>query len=149
MSERGPLPPAFFITALAIEPALHFTVPLVQVVPAPWTWLGGIPILGGLALMVTGDRQFKRSGTAISPFDRPSVLVREGVFRISRNPMYLGMVAMSLGEAVALGSATPMIVPWLLGALLHLKFIRSEEFAMSEVFGSEYEDYRRQVRRWI
>lgn len=148
-TERPLLPPVFLLGALALEPILHITVPVVRLIPTPWTWLGGIPMLGGLVVMVIGDRQFKRADTAISPFDRPSVLVCEGVFRISRNPMYLGMVAMLLGEAVALGSVTPMSVPCVFGVLVHFKFIRLEEGVMSEVFGDRYEEYRRRVRRWI
>jgi protein-S-isoprenylcysteine O-methyltransferase Ste14 len=62
--------------------------------------------------------------------------------------MYLGMAAMLLGEAVVFGTVTPMAVPWIFAWFLSARFIRLEEAVMSEVFGSEYEDYRRRVRRW-
>ena len=47
----------------------------------------------GIAVVVLGDRQFKKVRTAINPFDQPSVLVTSGVFRVSRNPMYLAAAA--------------------------------------------------------
>lgn len=143
------MPPVFFLGALVLEAVLHFGLPIASVLRAPWTWLGAIPILVGLGIMVVGDRQFKHARTAISPYDRPSVLVRDGVFRVSRNPMYLGMVVTLLGEAVAFGTLTPVVVPWLFAWLTSAKFIRMEEAMLSEVFGVEYEDYRQRVRRWI
>jgi protein-S-isoprenylcysteine O-methyltransferase Ste14 len=139
----------FFLGALLLEAALHFGLPVARLISAPWTWLGTLPILVGLVVMVAGDRQFKQASTAISPYDRPSVLVREGVFRISRNPMYLGMTVMLLGEAVVLGTVSPLVVPWVFAWLLSARFIRMEEAVLGEVFGTVYEDYRRHVRRWV
>lgn len=149
MSRRGPLPPTFFLGALFLEAALHFGLPVASLVTTPWSWLGAIPILVGLVVMVVGDRQFKKAETAISPFDQPSTLVRGGVFRISRNPMYVGMVLTLAGEAVVLGTVTPMLVPWIFVWLISSRFIRMEETVLSGVFGAEYEDYRRRVRRWL
>jgi protein-S-isoprenylcysteine O-methyltransferase Ste14 len=139
----------FFLGALLLEAVLHFGVPLISLITSPWTWLGAIPILVGFIVMVAGDRQLKQIETAISPFDRPSALVREGVFRISRNPMYLGMVLMLLGEAVVFGTVTPMLVPWIFAWVVSARFIRMEEAVLSEVFETEYEDYRGEVRRWL
>lgn len=146
---RALKPPAFFFGALALEAALHFGFPATSVISAPWRWLGAIPILIGVAVMVLGDQQFKRAETAISPYDRPSVLVHGGVFRISRNPMYLGMVVTLLGEAVAFGTLTPLAVPWLFAWLITARFIRMEEAVLNDVFGAQYEDYRQRVRRWV
>ena len=149
MTRRGPLPPLFFLGALALEAVLHFGLPMAPLITSPWTWLGAIPILVGLAVMVVGDRQFKAAETAISPFDQPSTLVRGGVFRVSRNPMYLGMVLTLAGEAMALGTPTPMVVPWIFAWLVSIRFIRMEEAVLSEVFGADYEAYRESVRRWL
>lgn len=150
MSERASmLPPVFFLGALALEAVLHFGLPVTPVVRTPSTWLGAIPILLGLAVMLVGDRQFKRARTAISPYEQPSILVWDGVFRVSRNPMYLGMVAMLLGEALAFGTLTPLTVPWVFAWVMWVRFIRTEEAILSEVFGADYEEYRRLVRRWV
>ena len=148
-SRRGPLPPVFFFGALLLQAALHFALPLASVLTAPWNWIGSVLVLVGVAVMVVGDAQFKKAKTAISPFDRPSALVCEGAFRVSRNPMYLGMVQTLLGAAIMWGTLTPLLVPWLFGWFVSSRFIRLEEQVLTEVFGAEYEDYRRRVRRWL
>jgi protein-S-isoprenylcysteine O-methyltransferase Ste14 len=68
---------------------------------------------------------------------------------MSRNPMYLGMVLTLLGAAITWGTLTPLLVPWLFGWVVSSRFIRLEEGVLTEVFGAEYEDYRRRVRRWL
>jgi protein-S-isoprenylcysteine O-methyltransferase Ste14 len=148
-SKGGPLPPVFFLGALLLQAALHFGLPLASVLTAPWNWIGSVLVLVGVTVMVLADAQFKKAKTAISPFDRPSALVRGGAFRMSRNPMYLGMVLTLLGAAIMWGTLTPLLVPWLFGWVVSSRFIRLEEGVLTEVFGAEYEDYRRRVRRWL
>jgi protein-S-isoprenylcysteine O-methyltransferase Ste14 len=148
-SRRGPLPPAFFLGALLLQVALHFPLPLTSVLTAPWNWGGSVPVLVGVGVMVLADAQFKKAQTAISPFDRPSALVCEGAFRISRNPMYAGMVLTLLGAGIMWGTVTPLLVPWLFGWFISSRFICLEEGILTDVFGNEYEEYRRRVRRWF
>jgi len=83
------------------------------------------------------------------PDARPAALVTTGVFRISRNPMYLGLVLLVLGVAIMMNRAIPLLVAPALGALLHARFIRPEERRMADVFGTEYARYASRVRRWI
>jgi protein-S-isoprenylcysteine O-methyltransferase Ste14 len=105
----------------------------------------------GVAIVVTGARTFWASGTTIDPvsIDRASTLVTHGIFRLTRNPMYVGFTLMLVGWAVVLGS------PWMLGGpLLFVGFthrfqIVPEERVMREKFGREYEAYCDTVRRWI
>ena len=99
--------------------------------------------------MVLADRQFKKVSTAINPFDRPSVLVTSGVFRVSRNPMYLAMIVILLGGAFAWGTLTPFVVPPALAWWLSRKFIVMEEAALSQTFGEDYDRYKGRVRRWL
>ncbi len=117
MSEvkRGPLPPVFFLLALLLQWGLHVFLPIARLVPEAWAVSGVIPITVGLGVVVFADRQFKKVNTAINPFDRPSVLVTGGVFRASRNPMYLAMIVVLIGGALAWGTLTPFVVPpaWL------------------------------------
>ena len=112
---------------------------------------GGIAITLGALVVVQGARTFWRNKTTINPVDleSASALVTSGVFRYSRNPMYVGFTVMLVGWAVSLAA------PWaLLGPLAFVLFtnrfqIIPEERVMRAKFGQAYDDYRAQVRRWI
>jgi len=145
----GPLPPVLFLVALLLQVGLHLALPARYLVPPPWSYLGALLILFGVVVNVLADRQFKRARTAIHPFQTPSALVTEGVFRYTRNPMYVGLAAVLLGVAVALGSLTPFLVPPLFAMLVARRFISHEERALVEQFGEAYVAYARRVRRWV
>jgi protein-S-isoprenylcysteine O-methyltransferase Ste14 len=150
MSQRaGPLPPALFLGALGAEVVLRFAFPATDVIPGPLRALGLLLLAGGIALAIAADAQFKRARTEINPFGRPSVLVTDGAFRISRNPMYLGLVMALIGTALAFGSAAALVVPPLFASVLAVRFIRHEEQTMAERFGDAYAEYARRVRRWV
>ena len=145
----GPLPPALFLGALALEVLLHLAMPAAAVVPRPLRALGVLLLAGGLALTIGADAQFKRVHTEIHPFGRPSTLVTGGAFRVSRNPMYVGLVAALVGVALLLGSVAALVVPPLFALLLAVRFIAREERNLAERFGGDYDAYARRVRRWL
>jgi protein-S-isoprenylcysteine O-methyltransferase Ste14 len=103
----------------------------------------------GAALVLWPAGLFNRAGTTIRPFERSSALVVSGPYRLSRNPIYLGMATMLAGVGVLAGSLTPfLVVPAFMG-LIEMRFIRKEEAMLQEAFGAEYAAYRARVRRWI
>jgi protein-S-isoprenylcysteine O-methyltransferase Ste14 len=146
---RGPLPPVLLLAALLLQWGAHALWPIARVVPNAWTALGVVPIVAGLAVMIGAARQFKMASTEINPFGKPSKLVQGGPFRYSRNPMYLAMLLILVGAAVAWGTISPFIFPPLFGWLLTVRFIVMEELKMARIFGVEYEEYQSQVRRWL
>lgn len=128
---------------------LHLGVPGTQLVSGTWRLLGLTPVLGGVALAVAGERQFRRAGTAVLPFSEPSAVVTSGPFAFTRNPMYLGMVTCLIGWAILLGSLSPaLVIPLFLG-LIHFRFVLREERFMAERLGDAYRAYVARVRRWI
>ena len=143
------LPPSYFFAALAFTLAAHFLFPLAIIIPTAWRIAGLLPIALGVALNIVADRQFKQRGTEVKPFMRSSALVTDGVFRISRNPMYLGMVLIVAGAAVIEGSLSPWIAVAALAVLLDRVFIVREEAMLEETFGSAFQQYRQNVRRWL
>ena len=146
---RRIMPPAYFGGALALMLLLHFLLSGPTWLGLPWGYVG-IPLIGaGATLAVVGSRLFEKRGTTIKPFEESSVLVLEGPFRYSRNPMYLGMVLILLGLALLLGTLTPVLVVPVFVVLLRLRFIHAEEAALERTFGQEYRDYRSRVRRWF
>jgi protein-S-isoprenylcysteine O-methyltransferase Ste14 len=134
---------------LLVEIGLHFLLPLWRVIPAPWNWSGLLVFAAGLGLGGSAAGQFLRVRTPLPPFQVPTALVTGGMFRITRNPMYLSMVMILAGTAVVCGTPTPFVVPPLFMWTIATRFIRHEERVMEALFGSEYTDYKRRVRRWL
>jgi len=81
--------------------------------------------------------------------DRSSSLVTSGLYRSSRNPMYLGLVLSLSGWAWLLGSPICLGLVWLFARALVIVQIAPEEAALRETFGEAYIDYSKRVNRWI
>ena len=146
---RMALPPLLLLAALATMLALHMLLPLPPLLLFPWRAPGAVLGTAGVALVLWAGTIFTRVGTAIHPLARSSFLVRSGPFRFSRNPIYLGMVLILTGAALALGSATPwLIIPVFIGALAR-QVIAGEERKLTAEFGAEYLEYCTRVRRWL
>lgn len=148
-AKRGPLPPVFLLGALLLEWGLHVYLPITRLVPEAWSALGVIPIALGVGVIIVAARQFRKAMTVIHPFDQPLALVTGGVFGLSRNPMYSAMIAILIGGAFAWGTLTPFLLPPAMVWVLSRKFIPMEESNLSEVFGEDYDRYKRRVRRWL
>lgn len=146
---RGPVPPVFFLLALLGAIAAHRYLPLVQLVDAPWNFGGVLLLATGLTMAVVSAGAFARAGTPIVPFRESTALVTRGFYRVTRNPMYLGMVLVLLGVDVLLGSLTPFIFLPPFVWIIQRRFIVPEEALLEARFGEEYRAYRSSVRRWI
>ena len=144
---RGPLPPVLLLGSLLGQGAVHALLPVRELVPGSWRVLGSVPIILGVIVLIMANRRLKVVGTAKKPFDAPSTFVISGPFGFSRNPMYLAILLILIGAALAWGTLTPFAFPPFMAWLLTIRFVRGEEAAMVEAFGSEYEEYRRRVRR--
>lgn len=102
-------------------------------------------------IVISAILLFRRVRTTIDPLnpDAASSLVQDGIFRITRNPMYLGMAIVLVAGAVYLQSVSGLIVTALFVLVLTEMQIKPEEQALRQLFGSEYTDYCNKVRRWI
>ncbi|MBN2307469.1 MAG: isoprenylcysteine carboxylmethyltransferase family protein [Candidatus Hydrogenedentes bacterium] len=146
---KKPLPPTYLLAAILIMVALHFLFPWVKVIPLPWNLLGLLPFLLGGVLNLRADRLFKDRDTTVKPFEESSAFITEGVFGVTRNPMYLGFVLILAGLAAFMGSATPWAIVPAFAVVMEVVFIRPEERAMEAAFGEAYRTYRMRVRRWV
>ena len=143
------LPPTYFLLALVGMTLLHFVWPLGRYLLFPLTLIGLAPLLIGVLLNLVADREFKRRATTVKPFEQSSALVTAFPFSLSRNPMYLGVALMLLGVAMLFGTISPLIPVVVFCILMDVKFVRVEERMLAETFGTEWEQYRSRVRRWL
>jgi protein-S-isoprenylcysteine O-methyltransferase Ste14 len=108
-----------------------------------------IPLVIGVTLNLIADDAFRRVGTTVKPFQKSKSLLTNGVYSISRHPMYLGFVLILVGVALLLGSMTPWVIIPIFSVLMEVMFIQVEERMLEEKFGTTWVKYKNKVRRWI
>lgn len=113
--------------------------------------LGWVLILLGLVSGAAGVLRFRKESTTIDPSNpyKTSYLVKNGLYRISRNPMYLGLGLILIGIELLTAELAGMI--WVLAFFMYMtRFqILPEERALSQKFGDEFKKYKQKTRRWI
>ena len=149
MQLRKLLPPTYLYAAIVLIIVLHVLIPGSQIISSPWRYLGFLPLIMGTALNLLADQVFKQHKTTVQPFEESTFLVTHSVFRISRNPMYLGFVLLLIGIAILLGSVTPWLVVAGFPFLMENLFIQIEEAKLEAWFGSAWLEYKQRVRRWF
>jgi protein-S-isoprenylcysteine O-methyltransferase Ste14 len=103
----------------------------------------------GLLTAYSGFSAFRKAGTPVRPGDRPTELVASGPYRITRNPMYLGLELVLSGVFFLTKSPFFLIPPIVFFFLINFVQIPFEENLMSERFGQSYAEYCKRVRRWL
>lgn len=149
MSEKKALPPTYLVSSIIAMPVLHFLSPVLTIIHFPWNLLGIVPLGIGIIFNLVADRAFKKTGTTVKPFEESITLITTGVFRVSRHPMYVGMVLILLGIAMLLGSLTPYVVIPVFVVLMEVNFVKVEERMLEEKFNEAWSAYKRKVRRWM
>jgi len=105
----------------------------------------------GIVVPVAAVVAFIRAKTTVNPIDPSQArsLVTTGFYRVSRNPMYLGMALLLVAQAIYLSNAAALVSPLVFViAMTHLQ-IKPEEAALKRNFGEAYRAYRQRTRRWI
>jgi protein-S-isoprenylcysteine O-methyltransferase Ste14 len=131
-----------WVAAKAV-PALDFEAP---------TRAAGIALFAaGLAIGVGAFLQFRKAATTINPMtpDKSSALVTDGLYRLSRNPIYVADVLVLLACALLVANALAFLMVALFVAYVDRFQIRPEERALRERFGTQFDLYCRSVRRWL
>lgn len=111
--------------------------------------LAAAAVAPGIALIIAAVGGFRHAGTPPEPWRTVTALVTNGIYRFTRNPMYLGMAAIHLGIALAADSLGGLAgLPFAILAI-QTSVIAREERYMTQSFGAAYIDYRKRVRRWL
>jgi protein-S-isoprenylcysteine O-methyltransferase Ste14 len=143
------LPPILWLSSIAAMGLACYLLPTQAIVPAPYQFAGYLLFALGLGIAILASRQFGRVGTNINTFRDPDTLVTDGLFSVSRNPMYLGFVLSLLGAAIVVNDLVALSVTALFFAVTNAWYIPFEERAASTRFGGEFDAYSKRVRRWI
>jgi protein-S-isoprenylcysteine O-methyltransferase Ste14 len=128
---------------------LHYLIPLMILIPRPFTYLGLVLMILALVLMTRASGLFRKAGNSFGLQDGGSVLITSGPFRFSRNPIYLGMLMWLTGLAVLLGSLISFLFPLLFFLLTNFFIIPREEKDLEQKLEEEYIEYKRHIRRWL
>jgi protein-S-isoprenylcysteine O-methyltransferase Ste14 len=142
------------VVGLLLAAAMWFAASAGPVLPLPALarHLATIALVGiGLAFDLAGLLAFRARRTTVNPLapQRTSALVTGGVYRITRNPMYVGMACLLLAWAVYLGALPAFAGPVLFVLFITRFQIRPEERVLQTLFGAEYFAYCSRVRRWL
>lgn len=141
--------PVLLAIVILLTFLLQWLVPLPFVFSLPSRAIGVILFVGGFALGFPALRGMLKAGTSPNPHRATTALVRESSYRLTRNPMYLGMLVSYAGLFIFFQNPwfilfLPVLV-WLFTTLV----IIPEEKYLEEKFGAEYLDFKSRVRRWI
>ncbi len=147
---KVPPPVVALLLAIAMWLATSASGALAFALPARLEIALAVAALGG-AISAAGVVSFRRARTTVNPTrpDTASSLVTTGIYRLTRNPMYLGLFLVLAGWAIHLSNAVAFAGPLLFVLYMDRFQIAPEERALAARFGAAFEDYRRRTRRWI
>ena len=115
----------------------------------PHQLLGLLAVAAGVGLLSYAAALFGARATTKDPHGEPTAFITDAPYTFTRNPMYLGLAAALLGFALFFGSPAMLIAPLLFYLAIDRMQIPREEAAMERLFGEQYLDYKRRVRRWL
>jgi protein-S-isoprenylcysteine O-methyltransferase Ste14 len=142
------LPPKGLLLALAGQLPLFLATPVA--LPSPAHIAGGsLLLLTGVALNVWAERIFRRNGVGVCPFSHVPAVMTHGPYRVTRNPMYLGLVCVNLGVTVLSGVVANAWSSIALAIWLHYAFVLREEAFLRHELGERFDGYARRVPRWL
>lgn len=142
-------PPVIYLLFLGAAWGLQQLLPL-DLPQNDWTFYIGWGLIdAGLLLMLWAGLLMLRRKTTVNPYGTPRKLLDEGPFGFSRNPIYLADSLIYCGIALLFGSLWTWLLLPLLILGMHYGVIVREERLLVELFGEDYQDYRKRVRRWL
>jgi protein-S-isoprenylcysteine O-methyltransferase Ste14 len=143
------IPPLVYLAGVVIGIVISIWIPT-KIAPNSLAWmLGGILIVCGAVLTGSAILKFKGVGTTVRPDRAASTLVIVGPYRITRNPMYLGLALVYVGIALADQSVWALILLPVVLTIIQRRAIEPEEAFLERRFGANYIRYKENVRRWI
>ena len=138
------LPPVWTVAALYLTWVVPLAAPF-----GPAAFPGRIALGAAAVLIAASLVEFVRARTTVIPREAPSALITSGIFRLSRNPIYLADLLILAGFSLIWGKFLGLILVSVLAWVLFRRFINGEEARLGQAFGEEYAAYVSRTRRWI
>jgi protein-S-isoprenylcysteine O-methyltransferase Ste14 len=142
-------PPLLFVIPILASLAIEWFMPTSFAHGATRWIIGAVLFLAGIALNVGGFITQKRAGTDPLPFNPSTRIVSHGLYRFTRNPMYIGFALWTLALAILVDSAWTLLAVPIGLVLIDRIVVTREERYLTRKFGEEYLSYKRRVRRWV
>ena len=144
------IPPPLIVLVLIVS--IYFSSKKIDLINIPLQLEISIFVLSaGILIFVNPVLQFIKSKTTVNPiqFEEVNKLVTSGIFKYSRNPMYLGMLMIVLSTSIFYLNIYSILTPLLFMLWINKFQIKREEEFLIEKFGDEYLSYKKKTRRWI
>ncbi|MDA8746732.1 isoprenylcysteine carboxylmethyltransferase family protein [Litoreibacter sp.] len=142
------LPPIWLVVFLVLNWAIASILPGFPVgaftITLSWALIGI-----GLVLIAWSAFWFWRRKTTIEPHHKPAKLIKEGPFRLSRNPIYLAMSIILLGAIFGNGQPIGLVLLPIFVLIISMRFVIPEEDMLRDAFGAEGDAYIKATRRWL
>lgn len=143
------LPPLWWLGSIAFIYLGKFLVPSLHLTIGFFTGLSWILLLAAIGLLGWSAWWFFRKKTPIEPHHTPKTLIVEGPYRLSRNPIYLALVMLTVSSALGHGSLIGLVLAGVLWRVLDRRFAAPEEALLRATFGAEAQDYLSRTKRWL
>ena len=144
------IPPPILVIILITS--IYFSSDKLDLISVPYRTLFSIVILSiGILVIINPVVKFIKSKTTVNPVEFKNVekLVTSGIFKYSRNPMYLGMIMIIISTTVYYLNFYSLLTPFIFYFWINRFQIKREEVFLEEKFGQEYLSYKTKTRRWI
>ena len=150
MEKFSKIPPPIVVLILVIS--TFFSSKKIDLIQIPFQSLISIFILSmGILILLNPVLKFKKSKTTINPikFKKVNKLVTSGIYKYSRNPMYLGLLMIVISSSIFYLNIYSILTPLFFYLWINRFQIKREEVFLTEKFGEDYLSYKKKTRRWI
>jgi protein-S-isoprenylcysteine O-methyltransferase Ste14 len=142
-------PPLMVLTGLIVQAAIAYLAPVQPLLAPLWQYIGiALMLLAFIGILILA-RGFSRHETSILPDGEPSQLMEGGLYKFSRNPIYVAMALLLFGSGLAFGHGLALLVVPVFVLAVQQVWIVKEEENLEAAFGQIYRNYKMRVRRWL
>ena len=143
------LPPLWWAGSIDLIYVTEWLLPGWHIPIRAFDWISWTLLGLALAIIAWSAVWFWRKRTPIEPHHTPKALIVEGPYRLSRNPIYLALVLLTLASAFGHGSIVGLGLAFALWRILEVRFVLPEEAGLRTAFGADADAYIAATRRWI